>query len=228
VYPGRFHGYYNDPYYYGRYRGYDRPFTPYRFRGAEGFSAGYRGRMRSINTVYYPPISPVREPATVTPVRRVVGGSELPAGATPRRSVGHQQRMDTKPIEARRARPAEATRPTGDAEGPRRSGAADPQGRGSGSTKATPPRREVDAPRNQAAPEPRRERAREEPRQVERAPASAPEARPSRREVEWSAPPPQDRGGRQVQGGSWGGGGSGGARSDGGSRPSNQGGGRRR
>lgn len=231
VSPRRFYGFYNDQFNYGPYRGQFGPSTPYRFRGADGFTAGYRIRgqdlRRSINTVYTPPLSRVREPATVTPGRRLVGGSEsgLSEAVTPRRSVGHEERMDAKPIEARRAREHEAARPARGSEAPGRAEPADDQGRSAGPSEARPARREAEAPRNREAPEPRAERPREESRQVERAPAPAPEARSPRREVERSsAPPSQDRGGRQVQGGSWGGGGS---RSEGGSRPSD-GGGRRR
>lgn len=210
-YPRRYYGY--DQYYYSRYGGYNRPYTPYRFRGADGFNAGYRDRRqdlrRSVNTVYNPPISPVWEPAEVSPARRVTrsSGTELPEGVSPRRSVGQEQRLDNKPIDARRAREPETTRPA----------------RSSGSSNAEPVRREVEARRNREAPEPRVERAREQPRQVERAPAR--ESPPARREVERpSSPPPQDRGGRQAQGGSGGGGGS---LSDRGSRPSHSGGRRR-
>ena len=79
-FPRRYYGYSNDPY----YRGQGRPYTPYRFRGADGFTAGFRGRgqdlRRSVNTVYTPPLSRVREPATVTPGRRRVVGLGVPAG----------------------------------------------------------------------------------------------------------------------------------------------------
>ena len=217
-FPHRYYGYSNDPY----YRGQGRPYTPYRFRGADGFTAGFRGRgqdpLRSVNTVYNPPISPVRVPATVTPGRRRVGGLESqPAeDVTSRRAVGHEERMGTKPIEARRARGTEA---------PRRAEPANNRGRSDQSNEARPARRETEAPTDRQAPEPRAEGSQAEPRQVERAPAPAPEDRPSGREVERSSPPQQqDRGGRQAQGGNWGGSGS---HSDGGSRPSD-GGGRRR
>lgn len=216
VYPRRYYGY-HDPYYYDRYRSYNRPYTPYRFRGSNGFTAGYRDRRydirRSINTVYNPPISRIREPATVTPVRRVIEGpaADLPSGVAPRRSVGHETRLHREPVEARRAREPEATRrmePGDDRRVPLRD--------------ATPVRREAQ-PRNEGSrDQPRAERAREEPRRGERAPAS--EARPQRREVERSAPPPQVRSSGRAESG----GGAGGARSDGGSRPSNGGGSRRR
>jgi uncharacterized membrane protein YgcG len=191
VYPRPYYGY-NQPYYHDRYRGQARPYTPYRFRGSDGFTAGYRGQRndlrRSINTVYTPPVSRIRAPAVSSPVRRVAeDGAELPNGLAPRRTVGHETRVQPKAIEGRRAREAE--------------------------------------PRNvQPKEQPRAERAREAPRQVERAPA--PEARPQRREVERSAPPPQPRSsGRAESRGS-----SGGGNGGGGARPSSSsgGGGRRR
>ena len=225
VYP-RHYGYY-DSYYYDRYRGNYRPYTPYRFRGSDGFTAGYRDRgrdiRRSINTVYLPPISRVREPATVTPVRRVTesSGADLPRGVAPRRSVGREARLQTGPIEARRAREPEATRRVQPGDERR----ALPR-------EAAPTRREVEPLTERPREQPRAERAREEPRQVERAReeprrverAPAPEARPQRREVERSSsPPPQVRSSGRAEGGS-----GGGYRSDGGSRRSSDGGSRRR
>jgi hypothetical protein len=72
VSPYRFSYYpYRDRYYYDRSW---RPYTPYRFRGGDGFVDRYRDRRydlgRSVNTVYHPPISPVREPSVATPARR--------------------------------------------------------------------------------------------------------------------------------------------------------------
>jgi hypothetical protein len=212
AYPGRHYGY-HDPYYYNRYRTYNRPYTPYRFRGSDGFTAGYRNRghdiRRSVNTVYHPPISRLREPGTSTPARRVIEGTaaDLPRGVAPRRSVGHEARSRSQPIEARRARESE---PSNERRTPQRDAA---------------PARRVTEPRAERSREqPRVERAREEPRRAERAPA--PEARPQRREVERSSsPPPQVRStGRAESRGS-----GGGDRSQGGgSRPSNSGGSRRR
>jgi uncharacterized membrane protein YgcG len=213
VYPRRYYGY-HDPYYYDRYRAYDRPYTPYRFRGSnEGSTAGYRERgydiRRSVNTVYNPPFSRIREPATVTPVRRVVEGpaADLPSGVAPRRSAGHEVRLEPRPIEARRARGSETTRRT-ESSDERRT----PQ------REAAPPRREAEPQNERPREQPRVERSREEPRPVERAPA--PEARPQRREVERSSsPPPQARSsGRAESSGSGGGG----------SRQSSGGGARRR
>jgi Domain of unknown function (DUF4384) len=211
VYPRRFYYYpYRDAYYYDGYRSYGRPYTPYRFRGGDGFTAGYRDRRydlrRSVNTVYNPPISPVREPAIATPARRVIrsSGEELPRGVAPRRLIDNARRVQGQPVEARRARPEE-------------------RGRESSAGEPRLIRREVEA-----RPV---ERAREAPRQVERAPAA--EARPSRREVEQgSSAPPTDRGGGRVEGrgadrsaGRAEGRSSGGeSRESGGSRRSNEGG----
>ncbi|MEP6687323.1 MAG: DUF4384 domain-containing protein [Gemmatimonadales bacterium] len=89
VYPGRAyyspyynHGYYGDSW-YNRNRGWDRPYTPYRFRPADGVNAGYRDRRydlgRSVNTVYLPPKVRDRQPANATPGRRM---TDQPASGT--------------------------------------------------------------------------------------------------------------------------------------------------
>jgi hypothetical protein len=213
VYPRRYYGY-GSPYYHDRYRTYNRPYTPYRFRGSDGFSAGYRDRRhdlrRAVNTVYTPPVSRIREPAAQPVVRRVTDdGADLPNGLAPRRVVGHETRVQPKPIEGRRARQPETAR------------------------EATPARRDADnrpvirreQPRAERTREAPRsvERARDEPRRVERSPA--PEARPQRREAERSSPPPQVRSSGRAESR---GGGGGGRPEGGGSRPSNTGGARRR
>jgi hypothetical protein len=213
VYPRRYYGY-GSPYYYDQYRTYNRPYTPYRFRGSDGFSAGYRDRRhdlrRAVNTVYTPPVSRIREPAARPVVRRVTDdGADLPNGLAPRRAVGHETRVQPKPIEGRRARQPETPR------------------------EASPARRDADnrpvirregpqAERTREAPR-SVERAREEPRRVER--SRAPEARPQRREAERSSPPPQVRSSGRAESR---GGGGGGRPEGGGSRPSNTGGARRR
>jgi len=217
VYPRHhYYGYYDRYHYWDRHRGYNRPYTPYRFRGGEALAGGYRDRRydlrRSINTVYHPPVSRIREPKITTPVRRVIEGpaAELPSRVAPRRAVGHEQRMTTERIEARRAREREE---------PRTTSPADVRGRERVNGEARPaPRREADARQHDERREPRLERRREEPRQVERAPAPAPESRP-RREVERRSPPPQDRGGSRAEGRSSGGGSRAEGRSSGGSRP---------
>jgi hypothetical protein len=219
-----YNGYYRDRYYYDRYRTYRQPYTPYRFRGADGRVAGFRdlnGPTRWVNTVYNRPISPVREPAVSTPPRRIRSPlAETPGNNNDRRrpDMINAPKSNGRPIEARRA--------------------SEPEVRGNGarpeSARQKEPRlvrREVDAepraqreePRAQRSPvegraAERPERARE-PRQVERQPARevrpareperapAREARPERREV---TPP------------------SGHSQGGGGARPSGDGGRRRR
>lgn len=210
TYPGGHYGY-GGQYYRDRYPAYNRPYTPYRFRGSDGFSAGYRDRGqglgRAVNTVYIPPLSRIREPVARPVVRRVTDdGADLPNGLAPRRAGGYENRVQPKPIEGRRARQAET---------PQR--------------ETTPSRRVADdrpvirreQPQTERTRvEPRRvERAREEPRRVER---SAPEARPQHRGVERSSPRPQVR----SSGGSYGRG-AGGGGSMGGGHPSHAGGVRR-
>jgi hypothetical protein len=214
VYPRPYYYYpYRDRYYYDGYRGYGRPYTPYRFRGAEGFTAGYRDRRydlrRSVNTVYNPPISPVREPAIATPVRRVIDqpGEELPRGVARRRLIDDALRVQNRPVEARRARPDEAAgRPAGEPRLIRREVEARPSRELAPSRNDEGRREQPKAERSRPESRPV-ERAREAPRRVERAPA--PEARSA---------PPSDRGGGRTEGRS----------SGGGSKPSDDGGRRRR
>ncbi|HJR16964.1 MAG TPA: DUF4384 domain-containing protein [Gemmatimonadales bacterium] len=216
VYPHHYYGY-GRPYYYDRYRTYNRPYTAYRFRGSDGFSAGYRDRRhdlrRSVNTVYTPPLSRVREPVAATPVRRLAqDGAELPSGVAPRRSVGHQSRIEPKTIEGRRAREPEAGRVTG--QGNERRAVTT-------SRETAPAGREAEPRDVRPREQPRVER--EPPRRAERAPA--PQARPERREVErGGSPAPQVRSsGRAESRGS-----AGAGRSAGGGRPAGGGGVRRR
>jgi len=220
-YPYRYYGY-HDRHYPDRDRVYNRPYTPYRFRGSDGVTAGFRNRgydiRRSVNTVYNPPISVVREPATSTPVRRITDSpaADLPGGVAPRRAVGHETRVNTEPKEARRAREPEATRR------PETTRRADPgEDRKAPEREAASTRRATESRDVQPREQPRAERVREKPRPVERAPAR--EARPERREVERSSsPPPQVRSsGRAESRGSGGG-------SDGGARRAGEGGARRR
>jgi hypothetical protein len=221
--------YYSHPYrdrfdYGNRYRGSTSPFTRYRFRNADGFSPMYRDRnvvRRAVNTVYYPPISPLREPALSSPVRRVVEPQrqeirqevrQLPRDAgSSRRMVDDARRVLDRPVEAHRARPAEQ-------EPSRASGKSS---RSSGEPRLV--RREVEArPAREASAtreEPRQiERAREEPRQIERArgeprqverareePRQVERTREEPRRVERSAPAP-DRGAGRAEGRSSGGG----------------------
>ena len=213
VYPRRYYGY-GSPYYHDRYRTYNRPYTPYRFRGSDGFSAGYRDRRhdlrRAVNTVYTPPVSRIREPAARPVVRRLTDdGADLPNGLAPRRAVGHETRVQPKPIEGRRARQPETAREA-------------PPARRDADNRPVIRREQPQAERTREAPR-SVERARDEPPRVERSPA--PEARPQRREAERSSPPPQVRSSGRAESR---GGGGGGRPEGGGSRPSNTGGARRR
>ena len=212
VYPRRYYGY-GSPYYHDRYRTYNRPYTPYRFRGSDGFSAGYRDRRhdlrRAVNTVYTPPLSRIRETAPRPVVRRITeDGADLPNGLAPRRAVGHESRVQPKPIEGRRARQPETPREASPA-------------RRDADTRPVIRREQPQAERTREAPR-SVERAREEPRRVERSPA--PEARPQRREAERSSAPAQVRSSGRAESR----GGGGGRPEGGGSRPSNSGGGARR
>ncbi len=215
VYPRYYHYPYWDRYYYDRYR-YARPYTPYRFRTADGFTAGYRDRRydlrRSVNTVYNPPISPIREPSIATPARRVIDspGDELPNGVARRRLTDDARRVINQPVEARRARPEERSHE-----------------RSAGEPRLI--RREVDAqPSREVSPsrgterraEPREERGRQAPRAVERA-REAPRA-VERPQVDRRGSAPSDRGAGRAEGRS-----SGGGSRDGGGARSSSGSGRR-
>ena len=108
-YPYRYYGYdrYNYGYNYGRYPQYRQPYTPYRFRGADGLPVGFRdgqGPTHWVNTVYNPPISRVRESPTMTPVRRVLSSPVTDGpGAAPRRATDAKPAQSNRPVEARRA-----------------------------------------------------------------------------------------------------------------------------
>ncbi|MGZ8398933.1 MAG: DUF4384 domain-containing protein [Gemmatimonadales bacterium] len=242
-YQGGYYGY-RDRYYPDRNGAYNRPYTPYRFRGSDGSTAGFSERgydiRRSVNTAYHPPVSRFREPASSTPVRRVTGSptGDVLAGVTPRRAVGRESRLSTEPVEARRARERDAeTALPGEPRAERRAleREAAPARRATGQ-RDDRPREEPRAERSRE--EPRGERARA-PRTVERAPA--PQARSERREVARSSPPQARSSGgsesRGIRGGVGSGGGSrsvsgsrsvGGGRSFGGGRSVGGGGARRR
>jgi hypothetical protein len=91
-YPGYYHsyaypygGYYYSNYYGNRYYGgsygnryyggWNRPYTPYRFRLADATAGNYRDRRyqfgRAVNTVYMPPVVRDRQPVNASPIRRV-------------------------------------------------------------------------------------------------------------------------------------------------------------
>jgi hypothetical protein len=226
VYPRRFYYPYRDRFYYDRSRAY-QPYTPYRFRGADGFTAGYRDRgydlRRSVNTVYNPPVSPVREPGIATPARRVIDrrGEELPNGVAPRRLVDDARRVQGKPVEARRARPEERgqERSAGEPRLIRR----EPEARPTGAERAVEPRRAEPRRAEPQRAEPRRaEPQRAQPQRAEPRPERAREApRPAERPSRAAQP---DRSAGRAEGRSS----SGAARSGGESRPSSEGARRRR
>jgi hypothetical protein len=155
---------------------------------------------QAVNTVYLPPISPVREPATASPVRRLVESrrQELQTqqprdGGAQRNTVDNARRVLDRPIEAHRARPAEqeSSRSSGEPRLVRREVEARP------AREATPARdesqrreqpRAVERPREES---PQIERPREQSRPVER-------AREEPRRVERSAPAPE-RGGERSR-----------------------------
>jgi hypothetical protein len=152
----------------GWYGGRGIAYTPYRFRGADG-SPLFRDRSvgrQAVNTVYRPPLSPVREPATSDPIRRIVESrrqsvpaQELRDGGAQRSTVDAARRVLDRPVEARRARSAEQE-PTGSSAQPSRS---------SGEPRLV--RREVEArPARDATPARDDAPRREQPRAVERAP----------------------------------------------------------
>jgi hypothetical protein len=209
--------FYHDRYYYDRYRTYRQPYTPYRFRGADGITVGFRDRhgpTRWVNTVYNRPISPIREPAVSTPARRLTSPLADRPGEV--RDRPHLVAPKGKtPVEARRVRDPDV----------RRNDVRPDNNARPGNERDKEPRlirREVDAqpraerdgnePKAQRAPVERRdadrsERVRDErrgadrppprearpPRQPDASPRSEP--RPSRPEVQRSSPPTQDRGG---------------------------------
>ena len=156
--------YYHDRYSYDRYRTYRQPNTPYRFRGADGITVGFRDRRgptRWVNTVYNPPISPIREPAVATPARRLKSPLADPPGN--RRAVIDDNRGQRGWVEARRAR--------------------DPDVRGNDKPSVDAGQKEPRLVRREVKAEPRD--VREEPR-AERAPVG-------RRNVERPAPVREER-----------------------------------
>jgi hypothetical protein len=186
-YPYRYTGYSGN--YYQRFPVYNRPYTPYRFRPTDGVFAGYRDRRydlrRSVNTVYMPPITRVREAISSSPVRRVADrtAAEQPTGTAVRETARRpepniERRRLERPIEARRAREPEQPRTAGSDVRSRRADMP---------VEIRPPSRDVQP-------------------QIERAPIRAqrdpePEARPARREEETRVYTPQsnDRGSDRAE-----------------------------
>jgi hypothetical protein len=241
--------YWGHPYHYrnvDHYHGWDRSYTPYRFRDRTLANADYRDRRytfgRAVNTVYTPPVSRFSEPDKASPIRRAVDRQEgeRPEATVARRasdrtkvsdrpapraaSDGRRQNQSTS-IEARRARPEEAPRAVPDARERRENLPVDAS-----------PRRAV-ADRSGG----------EQSQARERESRPAPEARSARRSDESppretrSEPRSSDRGDRGNSGGGrverapssssgscWSGGGGGDRRGGGGGGSPSSGGGRRR
>jgi hypothetical protein len=181
VYPRRFYYPYRDRWYYSPYR-YGQTYTPYRFRTDDGYR-NRRDDIRSVNTVYHPPISTLRDPEVSSPARRLVDApsADLPDGPAQRRVIDNEARLQGRP-EARRARPADPgeDRSAGEPRLIRREVEARPSRGGSDAP------RSIDRPPAREAPEPRRD--------VERG---------------RSAPQPSSGGGARAEGRSSGGGGGG-------------------
>jgi hypothetical protein len=222
----RYYGY--DRYYYDRYRPYRQPYTPYRFRGADGIAVGFRDRRgptRWVNTVYNPPISPVREAPTVTPVRRVRSSPLTDApGAEPRRAADAQRVENDRPTEARRvgeqkrpndAKPGRRVESTPKTELPRdvspKRSVSGGEGRPAEARRSQEPDRKAGwpqdvSPRRSAADaqrvenrpiEARRAREIESPRAEPREMPRTEPVRTERREIERAAPEPRPA--RQIE-----------------------------
>jgi hypothetical protein len=203
VYPyNRYYGYparFRDRFYYER--PYRSGYTPYRFRGADGFTAGFRDRQGPthwVNTVYNQPPSHVRETPVATPRRRLPSPATTP-GSEPGRRTADLPGNERRNVEARRAgeprRLADDSRENG--EQPVRRDVEERRAEPSGG-RAPAERRDVERPEPRRAERAPAREARPTP-QVERAPAR--EARPERREVSPpSSPPPQPRGGERSSG----------------------------
>ncbi|MEO6055500.1 MAG: DUF4384 domain-containing protein [Gemmatimonadales bacterium] len=116
--------YYNYPYagyYTNGHRGWDRPYTPYRFRPADGTNTGYRDRRydlrRSVNTVYLPPSVRGREPDNARPLRRVTTEpTGFAAGTSTERRPAAGSSTDRRPA-AGDATPRRTTERTADRSG---------------------------------------------------------------------------------------------------------------
>jgi len=127
-YPVYGYPYYGYPYYGGRYygprdRNWARPYSPYRFRDAQGVQAGYRPRgfdlRRSVNTVYLPPV--VRDRTQeASPARRLT--DTRPAAEA--RPV-EPRRVDARTVEPRSTTPERRATPARDGDAGRRAGTAE-------------------------------------------------------------------------------------------------------
>jgi hypothetical protein len=230
-YPGYYYPAYHGRYYYwDRQRSYG-PYSPYRFRTADGFTGGYRDRRfdlrRPGGTGYVSRFTGVRQPSSVSTARRVIENptAELPKGKA-RRTVGHEQRLERGKVEARRARERQ--------DQPRTMSSGDAGRRERQPVEARRSRSEAGRQHDERS-EPRLERRREEPRAERRGEPRAVERREPRaversrgeprgagRAPESRSAPSYDRGGPRGEGR-----GPGASPPGGGGRPSD-GGGRRR
>jgi uncharacterized membrane protein YgcG len=133
VYPVRNYGYsYGYPYfgypyaggrYYGNRFGYgNRPYTPYRFRPADGVQAGYRDRgfdlRRSVNTVYLPPVVRDRQPANASPTRRATQPTPNAEARPVQARPAPERRTNSPTVQAGAARRAEGAERTPDRASP--------------------------------------------------------------------------------------------------------------
>jgi hypothetical protein len=213
-----YNGYYHNsyyPHYYGQYHNYGQPYTPYRFRGADGVTAGYRDRRGPghwVNTVYTPPISRFRQSPVATPGRRLTHPvATMPGNAARAPEMITAPRGERRPVEARRSRDPDVP-----ANGRRAADASQKEPRLIRREVTPEPRERGEEPRTQRAPverpdAARPDRVREERRDVDRPPAREtrparesqpaprPESRPAPRQVERSSPPPQNRGSAPSQ-----------------------------
>jgi len=120
-YGGYYYNHYrfDNRYYYANnyYGGWNRPYSPYRFRLNDGSVGPYRDRRytfgRAVNTVYMPPVVRDRQPANASPARRVTDAQ--PVGAD-RSSLDGRTRVPSGANTARRGgdrTPARAPEPNG-------------------------------------------------------------------------------------------------------------------
>ena len=183
-YPYRFSTPYRQRYYYDHHATYGQTYNPYRFRGADGFTSGYRNR----RSIYDPVISPAGHRSITGPARRVIDApsEQLPSRAAPRRLVDNPQRVQGRPVEARRAQPEDRGRERSageprlirrEVEARRAGRQIEDRARG-GERESRPGRQGQERPREERRAQP--ERSREAPRAVERAaPPRGSEGRPS-------------------------------------------------
>jgi Domain of unknown function (DUF4384) len=106
-YGGHYYNHYrfDNRYYYANnyYGGWNRPYTPYRFRLTDGSAGPYRDRRytfgRAVNTVYMPPVVRDRQPANASPTRRVTDARPADDNRT---SLDGRTRAPSTPNTARR------------------------------------------------------------------------------------------------------------------------------